>query len=62
MIAMCEQSNDVAADIVDTAAIEATERFNYIRRQLDETRAQQKMLDTDYEYEYEFRVDEVQNH
>jgi hypothetical protein len=64
MIAMCEQSNDVAADIVDTAAIEATDRFNYIRRQLDETRAQQKVVDTDYEYEYEYDycTNEVFNH
>jgi hypothetical protein len=54
MIALCKKSNDVAADIVDTAAIEATDRFNYIRRQLDETRAQQKVVDTDYEYEYEY--------
>jgi hypothetical protein len=61
---MCKHSNDAATNIVDTAAIEATDRFNYIRRQLDETRAQQKVVDTDYdyEYEYEFRVDEVQNH
>ena len=64
MIALCKKSNDVAADIVDTAAIEATDRFNYIRRQLDETRAQQKVVDTDYEYEYEYDycTNEVFNH
>lgn len=64
MSIMCNRSNDVATDIVDMAAIEAYDRFNYIRRQLDETRAKQKMVDTDYEYEYEYDycTNEVFNH
>jgi hypothetical protein len=62
MIAMCEHANDAATDIADVAAIEATDRFNYIRRQLDETRAQQKVVDTDYEYEYDYCTNEVFNH